>query len=116
VRLLLLLVVGACVAAEPVQPIVAQSGPCRTLSGADIPSRDGLETHGSVAGRHIWATPRQLACSEAALGAADCFARPGRALVRIEGGARTVGYELRFQEALRISADEVTCVPPTDGP
>jgi hypothetical protein len=47
----------------------------------------------------------------------DCFARRGgRALVRIEGGSQTVGYDLQNQEALRIGQDHVMCVPPTDEP
>ena len=113
--------VAACVASTPPQadapPSIPPTGMCRPVPPSELPPISQLESHGSVGSRQIWATPGELACSEPALGTVDCFARRGgRAVVRIEGGRETVGFNLQNQEALRIGQDHVTCVPPTDEP
>jgi hypothetical protein len=118
---LLATAVAACAVAASNQstapPSIPPTGMCRPVPAAELPPASQLEPHGWVGERQIWATPGELACSEAALGAVDCFARAGgRALIRIEGGRETVGFDLQNQEALRIAQDHVMCVPPTDGP
>jgi hypothetical protein len=112
--------VAACAAAAPEEraapPSVPPSGMCRPFPAAELPPAQALEAHGAIGARLIHATPGQLACSEAALGNVDCFARAGRTLVRLERNGQVEGFDLRGQEALRISEDNVVCVPPTDGP
>jgi hypothetical protein len=111
--------VAACAAVpdeHAAPPSIPPSGMCRPFPVTELPSHQAWESHGAIGARTIHATPGQLACSEPALGAVDCFAGPGRTLVRLEHNGAVQAFDLRGQEALRISEDDVVCVPPTDGP
>ena len=116
----LVLAVAACAAPSLEQaaapPSIPPTGMCRPVPASDLPTREALEAHGRIGARTIHATPGQLACSEPALGNVDCLARPGRTIVRLERADHVQGFALEGQEALRISEDNVMCVPPTDGP